>query len=393
MRFRHDDGTTVHLSYCTNVHTAETLDGVLAQLRYYCTPVRQRLGVPRLGVGLWLSREVAAELGASYAQRRELRTELERGGLEVVTLNGFPYRGFGRRKVKHAVYRPDWTEPERLQYTVALARILAEVLPDDTAEGSVSTLPIAWREGFEADALATARSQLGRLDAFLGTLEQQTGRTVRIGLEPEPGCVAETVAEAVAALDGLPRERLGICLDTCHLATCFEDPAAAIGAVRDAGRAVVKSQLSVALHAQEPGLPRVREALAPYDEPRFLHQTRTPAPGGPAGALLGTDDLGQALAGGLPYGAPWRTHFHLPLHAAPPPPLASTADVLEGALGLLVGGPRALTRHLEVETYTWQALHPRQRPRTRDELCDGIAAELAYARGLLTGLGLKEDLS
>ena len=32
MRFRHPDGTTVHLAYCTNVHPAEDLDGVLAQL-------------------------------------------------------------------------------------------------------------------------------------------------------------------------------------------------------------------------------------------------------------------------------------------------------------------------------------------------------------------------
>ncbi len=47
MRFRHPDGTTVHLAYCTNVHPAETLDGVLAQLRDHCEPVRRRLGRDR----------------------------------------------------------------------------------------------------------------------------------------------------------------------------------------------------------------------------------------------------------------------------------------------------------------------------------------------------------
>ena len=62
MRFRHPDGSTVHLSYCTNVHPAETLDGVLAQLRDHCEPVRRRLGRDRLGIGLWLARDAAHTL-------------------------------------------------------------------------------------------------------------------------------------------------------------------------------------------------------------------------------------------------------------------------------------------------------------------------------------------
>ena len=32
MRFTHPDGTVVHLGYCTNVHPAEDLDGIIAQL-------------------------------------------------------------------------------------------------------------------------------------------------------------------------------------------------------------------------------------------------------------------------------------------------------------------------------------------------------------------------
>ncbi|NBM16250.1 xylose isomerase, partial [Streptomyces sp. GC420] len=68
----------------------------------------------------------------------------------------------------------------------------------------------------------------------------------------------------------------------------------------------------------------------------------------------------------------------------------STLPVLREALGVLVGGPGPLTRHLEVETYTWQALPAELRPRTRTQLTEGIAAELALARDLLTDLGLKE---
>ncbi|MGW0735672.1 metabolite traffic protein EboE [Streptomyces sp. NPDC002851] len=446
MRFRHPDGSTVHLAYCTNVHPAENLDGVRAQLRDHCEPVRKRLGRDRLGIGLWLARDAARALTADPAALRELRTELDRRGLEVVTLNGFPYEGFGSEEVKYRVYKPDWTDPERLTYTTDLARLLTTLLPEDVTEGSISTLPLAWRTGFDAERAAVARTALVALVGRLDALEELTGRSIRIGLEPEPGCTVETTADAIApllalreALGDVPPEpqatpvlpgdapgtptrqrphtapgdtghaghadRIGLCLDTCHLATSFEDPHSALDALDAARIPIPKAQLSAALHAEHPHLPEVRAALAAFDEPRFLHQTRTrprtgpapaPAPApdgqpGTSGGLCGTDDLGAALAAdALPDDAPWRAHYHVPLHAAPMPPLTSTLSVLRDALSRLVGGPHPRTRHLEVETYTWQALPPELRPRGRPQLIDGIAAELTLARDLLVDLGLKE---
>ncbi|AWW36780.1 xylose isomerase [Streptomyces sp. AS58] len=383
MRFRHPDGSTVHLAYCTNVHPAETLDGVLAQLRDHCEPVRRRLGRDRLGIGLWLAKDAAHALVSDPSALRGLRTELDTRGLEVVTLNGFPYEGFGAEEVKYRVYRPDWDDPERLDHTTALARLLAGLLPDDVTEGSISTLPLAWRTR-GAESAHTALRTLGqRLDA----LRDLTGRSIRVGLEPEPGCLVETTGDAIAPLTAIGHDRIGICVDTCHLATSFEDPHTALDALTRAGVPVVKSQLSAALHAEHPHLPEVREALAAFDEPRFLHQTRTAT----AAGLRGTDDLGEALRGeALPDASPWRAHFHVPLHAAPAAPLTSTLAVLKAALTRMVGGPRPLTHHLEVETYTWQALPPELRPRARAQLVDGIAAELTLARDLLTDLGLKE---
>jgi sugar phosphate isomerase/epimerase len=387
MRFRHPDGSTVHLAYCTNVHPAETLDGVLAQLRDHCEPVRKRLGRDRLGIGLWLAKDAARALTTDPVALRGLRTELDRRGLEVVTLNGFPYEGFGAEEVKYRVYKPDWADPERLAHTADLARLLAALLPSDITEGTISTLPLAWRTAIDPARRDVAYAALTTLAERLDALEELTGRSIRIGLEPEPGCTVETTGDAIAPLTAVARDRIGVCVDTCHLATSFEDPATALDALAAAGIPVVKSQLSAALHAEHPERAEVREALAAFDEPRFLHQTRTLTPEG----LRGTDDLGEALAGGaLPDSAPWRAHFHVPLHAAPAAPLTSTLPVLKDTLTRLVGGAHPLTRHLEVETYTWQALPPELRPRARTQLADGIAAELTLARDLLTDLGLKE---
>ncbi|MGI5194086.1 metabolite traffic protein EboE [Streptomyces sp. CA-288835] len=469
MRLRHPDGTPVHLAYCSNVHQAEDLDGVLTQLAAYAEPVRERLGVDRLGIGLWLARDIVTELVGDERALGRLKSELGARGLETVTLNAFPYSGFHREVVKKDVYLPDWTHQARLDYTLDCARVLTALLPDDARRGSVSTLPLAWRTPWPAERANTARRALDRLAAGLAALERETGRPVRVGFEPEPGCVVETTAQAVRELGGLDPERLGICLDACHLAVQFEDPGAALARLAAAGLPVVKVQASCAVEAVDPADPAARAALGRLAEPRFLHQTRTRlaaqgswdasgvrgegaargvgpriprqrgvaageeadgtgfaygtwhpnGPGGsggarqsdrqpggspdgprsvktpigygalPDGTILGVDDLPDALAGGLPADrGPWRVHFHAPLHAEPEPPLRTTASQLTAVLAELLGGPVAGCDHIEVETYTWSVL-----PRPPADLAGGIAAELAWARDRLTGLGLKEETS
>jgi len=371
MRFRHSDGQTVHLSYCTNVHAAEDLDGILGQLDTYAVPIRDRLATNLLGLGLWLAAPAASELASDPAALRKLKLALRARGLEVVTLNGFPYAAFQQPVVKGAVYQPDWTSPERLTYTLNLARVLAELLPDDAARGSVSTLPLAWRTPWDSDRHDRCRRALDTLAGELDRLD----RPVRVAFEPEPGCVIENTTQAAALLRDTDTTHLGVCLDLAHLACAWEDPAEALARLRDAGVPIVKTQVSAALATDDPISDK--DVLGSYVEPRFLHQTR-----GDDG--LSTDDLDEALDHND--GRPWRIHYHVPIHAAPVPPLRATTDVLTAALTELVGGPTAVCDHLDVETYTWGVLPAGMRPDTPDELAAGIAAELAYARDLLQKL-------
>jgi sugar phosphate isomerase/epimerase len=390
VRFLHPDGTPVHLAYCSNVHQAEDLAGVIAQLAAHAEPVRKRLGVGRLGIGLWLARTAVTELAADEGALTTLKGELAARGLETVTLNAFPYEGFHREVVKKDVYLPDWADPARLAYTLDCARVLSALLPDDARRGSVSTLPLGWRAPWPAERADTARRALDQLAAGLAELESDTGRRIRVGFEPEPGCVVETTTQAVREFADVDRDYLGVCLDACHLAVQFEEPGEALGRLADAGLPVVKLQASCAVEAPDPTDPRARAALRELAERRFLHQTRTVV----EGTVVGVDDLPDALDGdGLvaaskASGSPWRTHFHAPLHAEPEPPLRTTADQLTAVLTGLLGGPSAVCDHIEVETYTWSVL-----PRPPADLAAGIAAELSWARDRLTGLGLKEDHS
>ena len=386
MRFRHPDGTVVHLGYGSNVHPAETVDGIVHQLEVYAAGVRSRLGQERLGVGLWLPVEAARVLATDGAELARVRNALTRNGIEIVTVNAFPYKGFHDPVVKHAVYRPDWSSRARLDFTLDCARVLAQLLPDDAVRGSISTLPFGWRAPWYADRAELAAEHLSLLAEGLAKLQTDTGRIVRVGIEPEPGCVVERIAEAVTRMADLDPERIGLCLDTCHLATGFEDGATALETLSAKGIPVVKTQVSAALHAEDPMDESTREALSRYTEDRFLHQVRQPA--GPK--VVGRDDLPEALGEhGLSGSAPWRVHFHVPVHADLEPPLISTREHLVDTMTALLGGSSAGTDHLEVETYTWGVLPPDLRPRDDQGLIDGIAAEVQWTADLLVRLGLE----
>ena len=100
--------------------------------------------------------------------------------------------------------------------------------------------------------------------------------------------------------------------------------------------------------------------------------------------MRGTDDLPEALAGGLPAQDEWRVHFHVPVHAAD----HTTQDELCATLRALAGGPAPRTRHYEVVTYTWGVLP--DAPAGDAGLVEGLAAELAWTRDRLVELGAEE---
>jgi sugar phosphate isomerase/epimerase len=380
VRFRHPDGSTVHLAYCTNVHAAEDFDGVVGQFERFALHVREELGVGRLGLGIWLAAPLAHELASDDALLARLRNELDVRGLEVVTCNGFPYKGFQDEVVKHAVYEPRWDHPERLQYTLDLARVLHRLMPDDAREGSISSLPFGWRDPAPA---ARAYESLQCLAVELEVMAEHHGRPVRVGLEAEPGCAVETTEQAIEHLAGVAPEWVGVCLDACHMAVQFEDARTSVDALAAAGLPVVKAQLSSALRVVDPKAQA--EWLASFVEPRFLHQVRECVDDA---VVMGADDLDEALAGALPGDHEWRVHFHVPVHESGE---STTQAQLLRVIDALVGDGSPVTRHLEVETYTWSVLPSYRRPVGVAGLVTGIAQELSWARDRLRERGL-EDL-
>jgi sugar phosphate isomerase/epimerase len=384
-----------HLTYCTNIHAGESWPEVRAALSEHLPEVKRQVAPDRpFGVGLRLS-AIAAQALREPTALAELKALLATTDCYVFTINGFPYGPFHGRRVKEAVYQPDWRHEERVAYSDLLADLLVELLPEEPAlAGSISTVPGTFKPlAADPGAVEDIARNLIRHAAHLVQIERATGRTIALALEPEPYCLLETIDETVrffeqhlfgaAAVRQLKertglgrgdaeialRRHLGVCYDVCHAAVEFEDPADSLEALRRAGIAIPKLQLSAALRIPAVG-PHTAAQLRPFDEPVYLHQVIERRDG----RLRRHLDLPQALATvGDAHGAEWRVHFHVPIFLDQLQDFSTTQAFLRDILALHRGAP--ISAHLEVETYTWDVLPERYR---QVGVASAIAREMAW---------------
>ena len=385
-------GPHTHLGYCTNVHVGHALPEIRANLQKHAAAVKRSASPDQpLGIGLWLPHSAVAN--TPFAEFEKLRATLSEHGLYVFTLNGFPYGDFHAEVVKHAVYRPDWSQPERLEYTAELAVKLASLTAG--AEGSISTLPIGWKAEFQDRARVEAAAHaLRKLAVTLHDLHERLGHNLHVDLEPEPGCYLETSADVVTFFEkyllhdkhgDLARRYIRVCHDVCHAAVMFESQREVFQRYADAGIEVGKVQISSALRVPFDAMDEDarREALAAYGrfvERRFLHQTvveKRRSDGATERQRVFYEDLPDALAASGSDGE-WRTHFHVPVFLDRIGPLHTTQ--LEIAEALRAARELSNCRHFEVETYAWNVLPDQLRT---ESLADGIARELNWVRDLV----------
>ena len=377
-------GHNTHLTYCTNIHAGETWPEVFQSLQAYVPPLKQRLCPQQpFGIGLRLS-DQASRILAEPENLLQFKNWLTGNGLYVALINGFPYGGFHGQRVKDDVHRPDWTTPQRRDYTIRLAQILTELLaisPFPDLEGGISTSPVSYRPWHTAEeaerVLETGCLHMAETVAELVRISAEKGKTIHLDIEPEPDGMIDHVQDTIGFFDrklipavtahlsgnlfvgkekaeALARTHLQLCYDVCHFAVMYEDPAAAIKAFGENGIAIGRVQLSAALKAALPENPANREPLArafqDLSESTYLHQVTVRN-----SEFKQYRDLPDALPHIHDPGATeWRTHFHVPVFTGNFGLLQSTQNDILEILSLQKRKP--FTRHLEVETYTWEVL-------------------------------------
>ena len=365
-----------HLTYSTLVHPADDWPQLWDSLNTYLPQVKRRISPNQpFGVCIRLSHLTAAELSGKKAERDKLKAFLKDQDLYVYTANAFVYGVFKNTRVKENVYEPDWRTAERREYTKQVADILADICPAAVTP-SIQTAPLGFKPRVTGpEVVAAFTDNVLQVCAHLVHLERTTGTLLTLGLEPEPRCHLETTDETIAyfqqhlftgaaarrlsALAQIPmdtaiaalRRHLGVVFDIGHQAVGFEDIPASLQKLVDAGIPIVKLQEAAAMYIGEVTDEKV-EALKRFTNTIYLSQTAE-CRGDHLEHFLNLED---AMAGWATDKTPrqWRTHFHVPVFLKDLGPCQSTQFALEQALAMHKQTP--LSRHLEIETYTWDVL-------------------------------------
>ncbi len=423
MIFRHaeHEGRAVRLAYCLNMHPSSDLAQTLEGLRTITLPLRDRLGAGRrFGVGLYLCAPFARSLdsGRGEGDLAELAGFLARHRLDPFTFNAFPYSRFHEDGVKERVFSPTWREPERLEFTLAVARIAARLAHETNTVANGSHVSISTHTGLFGAHVRSQRDldecavQFARAVDELARIEEGTGVRIVLALEPEPRASAQDSAElgrflarafeigAQLLQEEKNREaeharavlarHLGHCLDACHAAVEGEE--APLRELTRSGIVMGKLQYSNALVVESPARNRVGlDSLLALDEPRYLHQVTGHGPN----AQRATDlpELKTRLAG--PEREAWLAcerlvcHFHVPVDLEQAGPgLSTTRSYADGLLSAVLKEPaRWTTRdlHVEIETYTWDILGAGARG--EGALVDGLEREYRHVIGLCERAG------
>jgi hypothetical protein len=389
-----------HLTYSTLVHPGDNWDEMWHSLITYVPAVKKRISPDkRFGVSLRLSGKSAERLTADPKERAKLKAFLDANDMYLYTVNAFPHGAFKGERVKEEVYEPDWRSDVRSRYTMQVADILAEVAPPDV-NPSIQSPPLGFKPRVTGpDVVDEYTRHVLQVVAHLVKLEQRTGRTVTLALEPEPFCFLEVTSEAVdyftkhlyadksaeslAKATGLSvakahaalRKHLGLVYDICHQAVEFEDISASLASLVKAGIPIFKLQEAAALRVPEVTKDLVA-ALKPFADTVYLTQTVEKRDG----KLTRYLNLEDAFAAWEKDPGPreWRTHFHVPVFLDDLGLFKTTRFAIEEALRFHKATP--VSTQLEIETYTWDVLP--QSLKTGD-ITDYVVRELEWVQSQL----------
>ncbi len=388
------------LTYSTLVHPGDTWPEMWDSLTTYVPQVKQRVSPnDPFGVSLRISAASAATLTGDAAERERLKAFLADNDMYLYTVNAFPYGPFKNTIVKEQVYEPDWRSDERAVYTMQVADILAEVAAPGI-EPTIQSPPLGFKPRVTGpDVVAAFTRQVIGVVAHLVKLEQRTGRTVRLALEPEPACFLETTDEALdyftnhlyaadaqaslARQTGLSdaqaaaalRNHLGMVYDICHQAVEYEDIGTSLGRLADAGIPVFKLQEAAAVRVPEVTQATV-DALRRFADTVYLTQT-VERRNGELTHYLNLEDAFDAWDRD-PGPREWRTHFHVPVFLDDLGDFRTTRFAIEDALAF--HKQNKLSPHLEIETYTWDVLPDHLKT---GDIVDYVTLEIEWVRAQL----------
>jgi hypothetical protein len=390
-----------HLTYSTLVHQTDNWEQLWKSVNTYLPAVKARVAPhEKFGVCLRTSAPSAELLSAEPSKVADLKTFFADNDLYLYTANAFVYGVFKKQVIKEDVYEPDWATPERREYTKKVANLLAELAPEGI-NPSIQSAPLGFKLKVTGDDVVEAyTSNVIDVVAHLVELKKKTGKTVTLGLEPEPRCYLETTDETItyfknhlfsgetakrlAKKTGLNeadaaqamRDYMGVVFDIGHQAVGYEDIPVSLQKLVDNGVQIVKLQEAASMYIPDVSQKTV-DALQTFAKTIYLSQTCQKKDGKMTWFL----NLEDAFEDWYKNPGPreWRTHFHVPVFLNDlGGSFGTTRFALEQALAFHKKTP--LSTHLEIETYTWDVLPDHLKT---GDIVEYVTRELDWVKGQL----------
>ena len=374
---------------------------MLDSLRTYVPRVKARVCPNQpFGLSLRLAAPSAELLKHDNGAREELRRFLKEHDLYLYTVNAFVYGNFKNVRVKENVYEPDWRTEERTQYTMNVADVVADFVPEGVSP-SIQTAPLGFKPRVTGpDIVAAYTENVLRVVAHLIGIEARTGKTITLALEPEPYCYLDSTDETIAYFKnylhtgpaverlaklaniaisdaiGALRRHLGVVFDICHQSVGYEDIPTSLQKLVDAGIPILKLQEVAAVRA-ELVTDKTVKALERFADTVYLTQT-VEKKDGKLTRFINLEDAFEARKKD-PGPREWRTHFHVPVFLDDlGGDFGTTRFGIEQALKMHKEKP--LSSQLEIETYTWDVLPDHLKT---GDIVDYVCREIEWVRGQL----------
>jgi sugar phosphate isomerase/epimerase len=364
-----------HISYSLNVFPGTSLSAKIDILKEFIPNLREEVNlsdtVP-IAVGLWIDNITAVEL-LDQNNIEQLIALFKSLNIYTTSINAFPYSTFHNEPVKTKVYKPDWTTDERKEYTINVARILAQLLPPNQI-GTISTLPGGYKAYLNNGDLYKIAYNITEVLTVLYDIYNNENKEIVLAIEPEPDCLWENSQEFISFYNDFFKDKalkdfLGICYDTCHFELQASAPGDELENFIRNGIKIAKVQLSAALKINTNS-----KRIENFIDKVYLHQSRIVN----NNVVTKLNDLTDETISTLNNSKPQEliVHYHLPLYLDTmfndkaalvlKEELVKTIRVLKS---------RNILSSLEIETYTYTTLNDLDKK--ADDYIGNITKEIA----------------
>jgi hypothetical protein len=351
----------LNLCYCLNAFNLPTLENEkkFSKIHNCFNKVRNSINFNEcFALGLWTNAKFIDQC-KYHGFLDYIKKFLKEYNYSVFTLNAFPYGEFHNIKVKEKVYRPDWRDQKRLDFTCNSADILNELLPLGV-QGSISSVPGAYKydlKNLPIDNLLIAKHLIKTAEYF-SRIYENTGKKIILALEMEPDCLWESPVEFVEfyqkylSENKYATEYIGVCYDTSHQELIHRlNPGSGLQFFIDNNIKIAKIQLSAALKTKQATILDFQD-LKSFDEYVYLHQTRLFSSTG--NIMKSFRDIPETFNGATD--GFLSSHFHIPVFIEDiSDRLLPAKSELKAVLNLLKKTPK-ICSNIEIETYTYNVL-------------------------------------